>query len=92
MSITLEFTYEMSKVLGVSRLDVPDVPTIGDAVAIARTHFAEKAAEQGPEVFDRLARVAALAVNGVLVKHRQGLRTKLSAGDRIGFVKAAAGG
>jgi molybdopterin converting factor small subunit len=36
--------------------------------------------------------VAAVAVNGVLVNHRKGMKTKLSDGDTVTFVKAAAGG
>ena len=92
MSITLEFTYDMSKAVGTRRLEVSDVPTIAEAVALARKHFEENIGGQGASEFDQLSRVAALAVNGVLVKHREGLRTKLSTGDRIGFVKSAAGG
>ena len=33
-----------------------------------------------------------IAVNGVLVSHRKGLRTPLEPGDVVSFVKAAAGG
>jgi molybdopterin converting factor small subunit len=33
-----------------------------------------------------------VAVNGVLVNYRKGLKTPLADGDRVSFVKAAAGG
>ena len=46
----------------------------------------------GREEFAKLARVAAIAVNGILVSHGKEMKTKLSDGDRVGFVKAAAGG
>jgi sulfur carrier protein ThiS len=36
--------------------------------------------------------VAAVSVNGVLVTHGRGLRTAVADGDRVMFVKAAAGG
>ena len=87
MSVTVELTYDMSKVLGAQRFDVEDVRTVADVVATARSRFADKADE-----FDRLTRTTAFAVNGVLVNHRRGLKTVLADGDRVAFVKAAAGG
>jgi molybdopterin converting factor small subunit len=33
-----------------------------------------------------------VAVNGVLINHRQGMRTRLSDGDTVVFLRAAAGG
>jgi len=36
--------------------------------------------------------VVALAVNGVLVSYRKGMKTPLADGDVVAFVKAAAGG
>ncbi|MCZ6782598.1 MAG: MoaD/ThiS family protein [Proteobacteria bacterium] len=42
--------------------------------------------------FDQLTRVAAVAVNGVLINHKKGMRTPLADGDTVAFVKAAAGG
>jgi molybdopterin converting factor small subunit len=44
------------------------------------------------EEFERLTRVAAVSVNGVLASHRRGLRTPVADGDRVMFVKASAGG
>jgi len=87
MAITVELTYEMSKAFGEPRFEVAAAPTVADAVAAA----ALRLGEQGIQ-FDQLSRVAAVAVNGVLVNHRKGMKTKLSDGDTVAFVKAAAGG
>jgi molybdopterin converting factor small subunit len=74
----------MSKVLGVDRFEVEDVETVADVVAKAKVKV-------GPE-FEKLTRVAAIAINGVLVSHKRGMKTRLADGDVVGFVKAAAGG
>jgi molybdopterin converting factor small subunit len=87
MSVTVGLTYDMSKVLGVPRLELEDVQTVADVVRLARARFGE-----GEESFDKLTRVAAVAVNGVLVNHRKGMKTRLSDGDTVSFVKAASGG
>ena len=87
MSITVELTYDMSKALGARSLEVEGAATVADVVRLTRERFGERAAE-----FERLTRVAALAVNGVLATHRKGLRTPVADGDRVMFVKAAAGG
>ena len=87
MSVTVELTYDMSRALGVPRLEVDDVRTVADAVRMARARFAEAG-----EDFEKLTRVAAVAVNGVLVNYRRGMKTRLSDGDVVAFVKAAAGG
>ena len=87
MSITVEVTYDMSKALGVRRFDVDDARTVRDVVRLTRERFGDRAAQ-----FDTLTRVAAVAVNGVLVNYRQGMRTRVADGDTIMFVKAAAGG
>ncbi len=84
MRVTVEPTYDMSKVLGVDSFEVEDVATVAEAV--------EKARERVGDEFEKLSRVAAIAVNGVLVSHTKGMKTRLSDGDRISFVKAAAGG
>jgi len=84
MRVRVEPTYQMSKALGVDFFEVEDVETVADVL--------EKAREKvGPE-FDKLTRVAAVAVNGVLINHSQGLKTRLNDGDVVSFVKAAAGG
>ncbi len=85
--ITVELTYDMGKQLGVSRFEVEGAGTVADIVEAARERFGEKADD-----FTRLGRVANVAVNGVLMAYRKGLRTKLRPGDRVTFVKAAAGG
>ena len=86
MSVTVELTYDMAKSLGTQRIELEQAATVADAVRLARERFS------GDEEFQKLSRVAALAVNGVLVNHRKGLKTKLAAGDVVAFVKAAAGG
>jgi molybdopterin converting factor small subunit len=87
MSITVELTYDMSKVLGAQRFEVEDARTVADVVRLSRARFGE-----GAERFDQLTRVAAVAVNGVLVNHRRGMKTSLEDGDIVSFVKAASGG
>ena len=87
MSIRVELTYEMNKALGFASFDVESANTVKDIVEQTRARFAD-----GGEQFAKLARVAAVAVNGVLISHRRGMKTKLADGDRVGFVKAAAGG
>jgi molybdopterin converting factor small subunit len=87
MSITVELTYDMSKVLGVQRFELDDARTVADVVRLARARFGE-----GEESFEKLTRVAAVAVNGVLINHRKGMKTRLDDGDTVTFVKAAAGG
>ena len=87
MSITVELTYDMSKALGVQRFELEDVRTVADVVRLARARFGE-----GEESFEKLTRVAAVAVNGVLINHRKGMKTALSDGDTVSFLKAASGG
>jgi len=85
--ITVELTYDMSKALGIETFEVDDVPTVADVVAATRAKFGDKGEE-----FAKLSRVAAVAVNGMLVNYRKGMKTKLAPGDTVAFVKAAAGG
>jgi molybdopterin converting factor small subunit len=87
MAVTVELTYEMAKAFGEPRVELPSAATVGEAVGAV----AERLGRSGIE-FARLSRVAAVAVNGVLVNHRKGMKTKLSDGDTVTFVKAAAGG
>ena len=87
MSVTVELTYEMGKALGTRRFEVDGAATVADVVRVTRERFGERAAD-----FERLTRVAAVSVNGVLVTHGRGLRTAVADGDRVMFVKAAAGG
>ncbi len=84
MRVTVEPTYDMSKALGVDSLELEDVRTVADVVAKAKRQI-------GPD-FERYARVAGIAVNGVLVNYKKGLKTKLADGDIVAFVKASAGG
>jgi len=83
MSIRVELTYDMSKALGLQYFDLDSAATVRDVVEQTRARFS------GGEEFGKLARVAAIAVNGVLINHRKGMKTKLADGDRVGFVKAA---
>lgn len=87
MGVTVQVTYDMSKALGVQRFEVDGARTVADVVRLARDRFGDAGAR-----FDELTRVAAVAVNGVLVSHRRGLRTRVEDGDTVAFVKAAAGG
>jgi molybdopterin converting factor small subunit len=87
MGVTVELTYEMGKALGTGRFDVVGAATVADIVRLTRERFGERAVE-----FERLSRMAAVAVNGVLASHRRGLRTPVADGDRVMFVKASAGG
>jgi molybdopterin converting factor small subunit len=86
MSIRVELTYDMSKALGLQSFDIESAATVRDVVEQTEARF------EGGEEFSKLARLAAIAVNGVLVSHRKGMKTRLTDGDRVGFVKAAAGG
>jgi molybdopterin converting factor small subunit len=86
MTVTVELTYDMTKAFGAQRLEVA-AATVAEAVEAARKRLAEKGVE-----FEKLSSRAAVAVNGVLVNHRKGMRTKLAPGDVVTFVKAAAGG
>jgi molybdopterin converting factor small subunit len=87
MGITVELTYDMAKALGTPRLQLEGAETVADAVRLARERFGASA-----EGFEELSRRAAIAVNGVLANHRRGMKTRLSDGDTVSFVKAAAGG
>ncbi len=87
MSIAVELTYDMSVALGVQRFEVEGARTVAEVVQMAREKF-----EGSGQSFDQLTRVAAVAVNGVLINHRRGMKTRLSDGDRVAFLKAAAGG
>jgi len=87
MSVTVEFSYDMGKEFGERRLDVSDAATVKDLIARLKKLFEERG-KSLPE----LSRVTAVAVNGVLVKHKKGMKTKLADGDTVAFVKAAAGG
>jgi molybdopterin converting factor small subunit len=84
MHVTVELTYDMSKVAGVDRFEVEDVATVKELIAKAKERV-------GPS-FEEQARLSAVAINGVLSNYKRGLRTKLADGDIVSFVKAAAGG
>ena len=86
MSVTVQLTYDMSKEVGVARIDVDGARTVADVLAATRARFGD------PTRFDALARVTAVAVNGVLASYKRGRGTAVADGDTIAFVKAAAGG
>ena len=86
MPIQVQVTYDMSKALGVERFEVEGASTVADVVRQAQDCFADASS------FAELTARAAVAVNGVLVSHRRGMRTELRDGDTVTFVKAAAGG
>ena len=87
MSIQVRLTYDMSKALGVQGFEIDEAGSVADVVEQARRRFAETDAD-----FEKLTRVAAIAVNGVLINHRKGMKTRLEDGDQVSFLKAAAGG
>ncbi len=87
MGVTVELTYDMSKAYGERRIELDQPATVKEAVAAVQAAFAERGQELKP-----LSRVTAVAINGVLMNHRKGLRTRLQDGDTVAFVKAAAGG
>ena len=87
MAITVELTYDMAKAAGERRFEVDAVATVAQAVEAAGRHLSGKGVE-----FAALSRTAAIAVNGVLVNHKKGMKTPLADGDTLTFVKAAAGG
>ena len=84
MRVTVELSYEMSKAFGTERLEIDDVRTVADLVDKAR-------AKVGPTIAEHVSH-AAIVVNGVMINHRRGMRTKLADGDIVSFVNAAAGG
>lgn len=87
MKVVVEPTYAMGKVIGFDRFEVEDAPTVGHVIDKTKSRFGAQAEE-----FEKLTKVATVAVNGVLVNYRKGRKTKLSDGDVVSFVKAAAGG
>lgn len=87
MSVTVELSYDMSKEYGERRIEVPGAETVKDLVAQVKARFGERGKDFAP-----LSRVTAVAVNGVLINHRKGMRTRLADGDKVAFVKAASGG
>jgi molybdopterin converting factor small subunit len=87
VGVTVELTYDMGKALGTGRFEVEGAATAGDVVRLTRERFGERSAE-----FERLTRLAAVCVNGVLVTHGRGLRTPVAEGDTVAFVRASAGG
>ena len=77
MSIQVEVTYDMSKVLGCRRFEVESAKTVREVVDETAARF------DGGEDFTKLARLTAIAVNGVLVSHRKGMKTKLVDGGTL---------
>ncbi len=84
MKVTVEPTYQMSKLLDIDNFELEDVATVADVMAKSR----EKVGGE----FEELTRLVAIAVNGVLVNYKRGMNTALEDGDIVSFVKASAGG
>ena len=78
MSIRVELTYDMGKALGLQTFEIESASTVKEVVEQTRARFGD-----GGEQFAELARIAAIAVNGVLITHRKGMKTKLADGDRV---------
>ncbi|MDG2334362.1 MAG: MoaD/ThiS family protein [Myxococcota bacterium] len=87
MSITVQLTYDMAREVGSPTIQVSGAETVSDVLKLTRERFS-----QDEENYAQLTRVAALAINGVLINYRRGKKTKVQDGDRVSFVKAAAGG
>ena len=85
MSVAVQLTYAMAKELGAQRLELEGAKTVADVLRLTRERFAGAR-------YDELTRVAAVAVNGVLVNYQRGKNTPVHDGDTVAFVKAAAGG
>ena len=85
MSVAVQLTYAMAKELGTQRLELEGAKTVADVLRLTRERFAGAR-------YDELTRVAAVAVNGVLVNYQRGKNTPVHDGDIVAFVKAAAGG
>jgi len=85
MSVDVQLTYAMAKEVGAQRLQLEGAKTIADVLRMTRERFAGAR-------YDELTRVAAVAVNGVLVNYKRGKNTPVHDGDTVAFVKAAAGG
>lgn len=88
MSITVELTYDMSKALGTRSFEVEGAHTVQEVVNMTRDKFGPACADS----FEKLTRVAAVSINGVLINYRRGMHTVLADGDTVTFLKAAAGG
>ena len=87
MGVAVQLTYAMAKELGAQRLEIEGARTVADVLRMTRERFAAT-----PGRFEELTRVAAIAVNGVLVQYQRGAKTPVRDGDTVAFVKAAAGG
>ena len=87
MPVTVDLTYDMGKALGTRSLEFENAATVQEALRLTQERFQQQGVD-----FATLTRVAAIAVNGVLMNYRKGRRTKLADGDTVAFVKAAAGG
>jgi len=86
MPVRVELTYEMAKALGEETFEV-EAASVADALAATRARFDGIDGD-----FEQLTGRAAVAVNGVLTRHRGRMATSLKDGDVVAYVKAAAGG
>jgi len=87
MSVTVELSYDMSKAFGERRITLESPANVKAALSEVEARFDTAGAD-----FKGLSRVTAIAINGVLVNHRRGMKTALADGDVVAFVKAASGG
>lgn len=87
MGVIVELTYDMGKAFGSTSLDIDGVSNVREALERTQKLLAEKGVD-----YTTLSKVAAVAVNGVLMNYRKGWKTPLQDGDTVAFVKAAAGG
>lgn len=87
MSVEVQLTYAMAKEVGARSLEIEGAHTVGDVLRMTRERFAAV-----PSRYEELTRVAAVALNGVLIHYKRGEKTPVRDGDTVAFVKAAAGG
>ena len=80
MSISVELTYDMGKTIGQHRFELEGASTVAEVVEQTRTRF------EGGAEFEKLARVARVAVNGVLIAYRKGMKTKPTRSPSLSFV------
>ncbi|MHC4829137.1 MAG: MoaD/ThiS family protein [Planctomycetota bacterium] len=84
MKVRVELTYDMAKVAGIGSFSMENAGTVREVISEAERRVGSE--------FANHARVCAVAVNGVLMNYKRGLKTRLADGDIVSFLTAAAGG
>ena len=71
---------------------MPEVGVMDASGQVIETFFGAVSVGKHVGVGALYGNLTAVAVNGVLVSHQRGMKTRLADGDVVAFVKAAAGG